>query len=153
VFDLPGARELGIMDFLIRNRDRHELNWKVGSDGQVKPLDHGMTFFTPEGADRDVPRSPFSMFWAGHEEAKPSARAGFGVDPGLRAKPSTKVIREGDLKPRVSKAYLAEVRARLELGKAEFSDSEWDAIMLRLDMLVAAAPATIDGESPMEAMT
>jgi DNA topoisomerase IB len=153
VLDLPGARELGIMDFLIRNRDRHQFNWKVGSDGQVKPLDHGMTFFTPEGADRDVPRSPFSTYWAGHEDLKPSARAGFGVDPGLRAKPSTKVIREGDLRPRVSKAYLGELRARLELGRSEFTDSEWAAIIARLDMLTAAAPDTIAGEQPMEAMT
>jgi hypothetical protein len=153
VLDLPGAREMGIMDFLIRNRDRHTQNWFVSDEGRVVPIDHGMVFFTPTGADRDIPRSPFSMYWAGHAEEKPSARAGFGVDPATRAKPSTPIIKEGDLKPRVSKAYLAELRARLELGKGEFTDEEWAGIIARLDMLTAAAPDTIEGEPPMEAMT
>jgi DNA topoisomerase IB len=150
IVDLPGSRELGIMDWLIRNRDRHNGNWIVSRSGRVAPIDHGMTFFTPDGADRDVPRSMFARHWVGYVD-KPSARSGFGVDPALRAKPKNPKI--GALRPLVSKKYLEELRSRLELNRDEFSDTEWSAVIARLEMLVAAAPDTIDDEPPMEAMT
>lgn len=56
---------MGVLDWLIRNRDRHAQNWIVGADGAVSPIDHGITYFSTTGADRDVPLSPFSRYGLG----------------------------------------------------------------------------------------
>jgi DNA topoisomerase-1 len=142
----PGGREIGVMDWLIRNRDRHDGNWLVTSDGGVAPIDHGLTVFDPEGADRDIPLSPFAHRWLGIDQ-KPTPRPARGVPSNeVAARTKTPRVR---LEPRVSKAYVDGVRKRLERGRAEYSDKEWAGIMARLDLLYAAAPDTIDGEAPL----
>lgn len=65
ILTAPGAREMGVLDWLIRYRDRHAQNWIVGADGAVSPIDHGITYFSTTGADRDVPLSPFSRYGLG----------------------------------------------------------------------------------------
>jgi DNA topoisomerase-1 len=146
---LPGGREVGILDWLIRNRDRHDENWRVGDDGRVTPIDHGLTFFSTEGADRDVPRSRFATYWLGLTQ-KPTGRPARGRPHADAAKVNGPKVK---LTPKVSKAYVNELRQRLQRGRAEFTDSEWTSLIARLDLLEAAAPDTIDGEAPMEAMT
>jgi DNA topoisomerase-1 len=145
---LPGGREIGVLDWLIRNRDRHGMNWMVTPEGRVAPIDHGLTFFGVEGADRDIPMGPFAAHWLGLDQ-KPTSRPARGKSntDGMKIKGS-----KARLRPQVSKAYVAEVRRRMEASRTEFSDAEWEGLMVRLDMLESAAPETIDGELPLEEM-
>jgi DNA topoisomerase-1 len=141
VLTMPGAKEIGVLDFLIRNRDRHELNWM--SDGErIRPIDHGLTFFGTEGADRDVPYSPFSEYWLGLSQKRtPRPAAGKSNTDARTVKgPKVKVA------PKVSKAYLQGVRTQLEAARSEFTDEEWDGFDARLQILEQAAPETIPGE-------
>jgi hypothetical protein len=138
---MPGAREIGVLDFLIRNRDRHELNWL--SDGErIRPIDHGLTFFGTEGADRDVPFSPFSAHWLGLTQKRTPRPAAGKSNTSARAVKGPKV----KLAPKVSQRYLQWVRKQLEAAKAEFSDEEWAGFEVRLRILEKAAPETIPGE-------
>jgi DNA topoisomerase-1 len=142
---LEGAREIGVLDWLIRNRDRHDLNYIVQGD-RVRPIDHGLTFFTSTGADNDIPRSPFASHWLGLTQ-KPTPRpAMFKThDEGAVVKgPKPK------LNPKVSKAYVKSLMTRLEAGRSEFSDDEWAGLLKRLDLLMQAAPDTIPGETKLE---
>jgi hypothetical protein len=147
--ELPGAREIGVMDWLIRNRDRHDLNYIVTPEGRVQPIDHGLTFFSPVGADRDVPLSPFSDHWLGlTQRSTPRPARGKGHDEALDVKgPKVK------LSPRVSQQYVRELRRRLELSRDEFSETEWAGIIARLDLLEHAAPESVEGEEPLGEMT
>jgi DNA topoisomerase-1 len=140
----PGGREIGVLDWLTRNRDRHGGNWIVTENGVV-PIDHGLTNFGPADNDRDIPRGVFAEHWLGLTQ-KPTAYAGADKDAtqALTAKnPKAK------LQPKVSKRYLDDVRRRLEQAREEFSDVEWDGMMERLRILQAAAPDLIDGEEPL----
>lgn len=146
---LPGGREIGVMDWLIRNRNRHDGNWMVTPDGSVVPIDHGLTWFDSSGADRDVPRSPFARHWLGLTQ-KPTPRPARGRSHDDAANVKGPKVK---LAPLVSQSYLEEVRVRLEAARQEFNDKEWTGMMARLELLIAAAPATIPGELPMpEAM-
>jgi DNA topoisomerase-1 len=138
---MPGAKEIGILDFLVRNRDRHELNWL--SDGErIRPIDHGLTFWGAEGSDRDVPFSPFSEYWLGLTQKRTPRPAAGRSNTDARAVKGPKV----KVQPKVSKQYLAKVRSQLELARSEFSDDEWAGLDARLRILESAAPETIPGE-------
>jgi DNA topoisomerase-1 len=114
VLTMPGAKEIGILDFLVRNRDRHELNWL--SDGErIRPIDHGLTFWGTEGADRDVPYSPFSEYWLGLSQKRTPRPAAGRSNTDARAVKGPKV----KVQPKVSKQYLAKVRSQLELARSE----------------------------------
>jgi hypothetical protein len=138
-----------VLDFLIRNRDRHDGNWVVGDDGRVIPIDHGLTFFTKDGADRDVPRSPFAKHWLGLEQ-KPSPYPARGKSHEDGALVKGARVR---LEPKVSKGYLAEVRASLSGARDQMTDEEWGGLDMRLRMLEAAAPDSIPGEDPFTPST
>jgi hypothetical protein len=141
VLTMPGAREIGVLDFLVRNRDRHELNWL--SDGErIRPIDHGLTFWGTEGADRDVPFSPFAEHWLGLTQKRTPRPAAGRSNTDARTVKGPKV----KVQPQVSKQYLAKVRSQLELARSEFSDDEWAGLDARLKILEQAAPETIPGE-------
>lgn len=145
---LLGGREIGVLDWLVRNRDRHSGNWIVSPAGEVAPIDHGLTFFTPDGADRDVPRSPFSVHWLGLTQ-KPTPRPARGRDHADAANVTGPKVK---LNPKVSKKWLRELRQRMQKARAEYTDDEWDGMMIRLQMLEDAAPDTIPNEAPMRPM-
>jgi DNA topoisomerase-1 len=139
----PGGREMAVLDWVIRNRDRHGGNWIVTADGVV-PIDHGLSYYGVEGADRDIPRGVFAKHWLGLTQ-KPTGWAAKGKthDEALKVKgPKAK------LQPKFSKQFLEEVRDSLELGRDEYSDSEWAGMDARLRLLEQAAPDTIPGELP-----
>jgi hypothetical protein len=112
-------------------------------------IDHGLSFFDEKGADRDVPMGPLAYHWIGLKQ-KPTPRPARGG----RNEEAAGRTKGGPVKmePKVSKAYVAELRKRLEGSRAEFSDKEWPGLMVRLQMLEDAAPDKIDGELPMEEM-
>ena len=123
---LKNGREIGMLDWLIDNDDRHELNWIVSSDGKsVIPIDHGSANFKaqPHGASGrpQVPRSPFVEEWIRPERDE--------LDNFSSAKPAW------------TPAELQKIRASIEGLKDEFNSPEeqsWHAFMLsRLDMLEA----------------
>lgn len=70
--ELSNAKEIGILDFLINNSDRHEQNWMVqagnadGSNQRAIPIDHGGAhWFSYEWrGDYDI-LSPFSQYFLG----------------------------------------------------------------------------------------
>lgn len=50
--DSPGARKLGLLDYLVANQDRHMGNWLVQTTSRtgeksVAGIDHGLAFWTP----------------------------------------------------------------------------------------------------------
>lgn len=51
---------IGLLDYLISNSDRHDMNWMVDKDGNARPIDQGSAQFDASGTD--------SPFWAGMEE-------------------------------------------------------------------------------------
>lgn len=141
----PGGREMGVLDFLVRNRDRHDLNWMVTPEDEVVPIDHGLTFWGTEGADRDIPRGPFAQYWLGLSQ-KPTGRPARGRLEEDRSSVNGPRVK---LDPKVSKEWLRELRERLLKAKSEYSSEEWDGMMKRLQMLEDAAPESIPGELPM----
>jgi hypothetical protein len=140
VAQLDQGREIGILDWLVDNPDRHQANWLVSADGtRVTPIDQGNSRFVPtrypsgakgeEGVIRELgPDSPFAAYWTG-----------------LR---TTKYGEIKSLKPRVSQQYLADLRDALE--RVDFGpDETWrTGVFDRLAMLEAKAPKRISGERP-----
>jgi hypothetical protein len=123
---LRNAREIGMLDWLIDNDDRHELNWMVSKDGKsVIPIDHAAANFvhTPHGKTgrHKVPRSPFVDAWV--RPKMEGYREFVGADP------------------QWTPAELAKIRASIEALRPEFSSAEekrwFDAMITRLDMLNA----------------
>lgn len=115
---LSGGKEIGLLDYLISNLDRHSLNWIV-KDDKVYPIDQGGATFIPikshsKGKDIYVD-SDFTNHWLGVK-----APAGF-ID---------------SMKPKFTKAELAQHRANLESIKGEFAEgeeTEWfNSMMSRL---------------------
>jgi DNA topoisomerase-1 len=138
---MPGAKEIGILDFLVRNRDRHELNWLFDGE-RIRPIDHGLTFWGTEGSDRDVPFSPFSEYWLGLTQKRTPRPAAGRSNTDARAVKGPRVR----VNPKVSKQYLQRVRSQLEAARSEFSDDEWAGLDARLQILENGAPETIPGE-------
>lgn len=50
--------------------------------------------------------------------------------------------------PRLSQAWLDQLKDRLLADRGNFTDAEWAGLMARLDMLMAQAPSEIDDELP-----
>jgi hypothetical protein len=69
---MAGGKEIGLLDFLIENPDRHPGNWMI-RDGQVYPIDHGNSHFAAtkyedEKTGKELELfcgSPFSEYWLG----------------------------------------------------------------------------------------
>lgn len=118
---LAGGKEIGLLDYLIANQDRHSLNWIVGpNNDQVHPIDQGGAVFIPSTHMEDgVPHtayvaSEFSDYWLG-------IKASWYVK---------------SMKPKFTKAELAQYRTNLEAIKDEFAageETEWyNSMMSRL---------------------
>jgi DNA topoisomerase-1 len=139
----PGGREMAVLDWVIRNRDRHGGNWIVNDSGVV-PIDHGLTYYGVEGSDRDIPRGVFAKHWLGlTQKPTPWAARGKTNEEALPVRgPKAK------LQPKFSKTYLEDVRDSLEAGRDEFTEAEWAGIDARLRILEAAAPDSIPDEKP-----
>jgi len=122
---LRNGREIGMLDWLTSNDDRHALNWMVSSDGKsVIPIDHGRAQFDAPllgGKQHMVPNSPFIAEW-------------------IRPEMDRSVFVSAD--PQWTPAELAKIRADLEGLKPEFKggrESKWfDAMMTRFALLEAA---------------
>lgn len=119
---LPGGKEIGLLDFLIANQDRHSLNWIVSPDNdQVHPIDQGGAVFIPS-LTKDEDGNARSMYVASEF-----------TDYWLGVKGSWYVK---SMKPKFTKAELAQHRANLEAIKDEFKpgeETEWyNSMMSRL---------------------
>lgn len=122
---LRNAREIGMLDWLTHNDDRHALNWMVSPDGNsVIPIDHGRARFEAPligGKQHMVPNSPFITEW-------------------IRPDMDRRAFKSAD--PQWTDAELAKIRTSLDELKPEFrgpQESEWfDAMMTRFDLLEAA---------------
>jgi hypothetical protein len=175
VAQLPNGREIGILDWLTPNPDRHAGNWFVTSEDRVVPIDHGKAFLPParyfdpntqKNAEM-VPDSPFSTYWTGFRLTR-YGEVTVDTDPDGKA---LQITSRG--RPKVSKAYLANVRLALESIRHEFTESHtdfpthaqaaasgspdpietpeqawFDQMMDRLRLLEQAAPARITDEPP-----
>jgi hypothetical protein len=109
--NLPGGKEIGLLDWLTSNPDRNPGNYIVNRQGVV-PIDHGSVAFSGE-----APQSPFSDLHLGIEY--------------------TRYYDVASLKPQFTHAELAKVRIDLENIKGQFADKpEWfNSMMGRLDVL------------------
>lgn len=121
---LPNGKEIGMLDWLINNPDRHNLNWVVTPSGQVQPIDHGNAQFVStisvdsKGVDKEqAPVGPFVTHWLG-----------------LR---TTQFNEIRSIKPKFTKAEVADYRSRLEPLEPLFASAGrsdlFDAMMKRLD--------------------
>jgi DNA topoisomerase-1 len=139
----PGGREMGLLDWLIRNRDRHGGNWIVSEDGVI-PIDHGLTNFGVEDNEKDIPRGVFAKHWLGLTQ-KPSAWAARN-----KTVAESRIVRgpKAKLAPKFSKQYLDDVWPHLEMARESFTDEEWAGLQGRFDMVRKAAPDSIPGELP-----
>lgn len=124
---LKNGREIGMLDWLIHNDDRHELNWMVSPDGKsVVPIDHGSAEFEarvfPKTGNQKVPRSPFVEEW-------------------IRPKRDQYDDLDG-VDPQWTKAELTKIRGSIDGLKGEFSspqEKKWHQFMLsQLDLLLEA---------------
>lgn len=121
--ELPGGKEIGMLDWLTSNSDRHALNWLITPDG-VKPIDQGdVTFSAPRRAANGnlllSHNSPFVDHWLGLEY-----RRGGTIT---------------SMNPRVTKEDLAGYRSRLEKLRPEFDGpgevERFENMMSRLEII------------------
>lgn len=116
---LPNGKEIGMLDWLINNPDRHNLNWMITPDGRVQPIDHGNAHFvsTVYNGKEQAPVGPFVTHWLG-----------------LR---TTQFNEIRSIKPKFTKAEITEYRHRLQALEPLFAEagrSELFTIMMqRLD--------------------
>jgi hypothetical protein len=124
---LKNGREIGMLDWVINNDDRHEMNWMVSPDGKsVVPIDHGSADFKAQlhgmSSKPKVPTSPFVQEW---------------IRPQRDDNDDTYVSAD----PQWTPAELTKVRASIEALRGEFNgpgEDSWHKFMLsRLDMLEA----------------
>lgn len=131
----PGGREIGLVDWLTDNPDRHEGNWIIRGDGSVAGIDHGNVKFAlttyldykTQQPRTLAPDSPFAQHWVGYRTNK---------------------YRElvGKLRPRFTTVELAEIRTNLEALRPEFERDgvgDWhDFIMSQLTRVEMATTKT-----------
>lgn len=48
--DSESGRRLGLLDTVLQHQDRHQMNWLVGRDGEIAPIDNGMLYIEVNGA-------------------------------------------------------------------------------------------------------
>lgn len=117
---LKNGREIGMLDWLINNDDRHDLNWIVSPDNKsVVPIDHGEASFKGEK------KGNTSAFV--HEWVRPKTDSDNNVT---------------SVDPQWTKDELKTIRSSIDAIGSEFSSPEeqgWHQFMLsRLDMLMEA---------------
>jgi hypothetical protein len=59
LMNTPEAKQIGLLDQLISNTDRHDGNWMVSPEGKPVPIDHGQAEFDNYAY--------YSQFWPGRE--------------------------------------------------------------------------------------
>lgn len=116
--ELPGGKEIGLLDFLINNQDRHGQNWIISND-RVEPIDQGGATYEftrrtdRNGVEREVaPRSPFATHW-------------LGITGDLSVE---------SMEPKFTSDELARYRPRLDALRSEFSqgeEAEWYEQVMR----------------------
>lgn len=120
---LPGGKEIGVLDWLTSNSDRHALNWIITDDG-VQPIDQGDVTFSeprriPNGNILLSHKSPFTDYWLGLEYQRGGAITAMA--------------------PRVTRADLSGYRERLEELRPEFDGpgeaEHFAAMMSRLEII------------------
>jgi N-acetylglutamate synthase-like GNAT family acetyltransferase len=127
----PGAKELGVLDWVINNSDRNQGNWLEGLRGEVAPIDHGRARFGDKDFpiygkvyDNEVPNSPFAEYWVNY-------------------KPTRNQLSIKSMAPRLKKTELKAMRTKLQALRGTFTEAgepEWfEYIMKRLRMLEEAA--------------
>lgn len=123
----PGAKEIGLFDYLALNIDRNSSNWIVDDDGVVHPIDHDATFIgaIQQQAGLIDFDPPFTRAWL----AKDSDRFGH-ARPDALASP-------------FSRSYLEQVMERLEDAKPALDKippvrgvSTYDLVRQRLVWLI-----------------
>lgn len=123
---LRNGREIGMLDWLTNNDDRHSLNYIVSPDGKtVYPVDHGSADFETQRFNGKVvvPRSPFVDVWI---RPKADGNTAESVDPQWTA------------------GELATIRSDLEGLQGEFSgdgEQAWHASMLEKLQILEKAVA------------
>lgn len=130
------GRLIGLLDVVVDNQDRHQLNWLV-EGGEPVAIDHGLAFRQPSTGqvDAKTANAPGGIF-AAHFTLPLSTR------PRDNAAPGADGWRDNDLTP----ADVAEARRRLEALRGEFDRldrGEWlDQAQARLDQIGARAKGT-----------
>lgn len=125
--ELPGGKEIGMLDWITTNTDRHSLNWII-TDRGVRPIDQGDVRFSPVRRVRDgtdmisTHKSPFADHWVGLEGARG------GIITGVT--------------PKFTEADVAGYRERLAELRDEFTESGeselFDAMMSRFEIVEQA---------------
>ncbi|MBW4722441.1 hypothetical protein [Saccharothrix obliqua] len=129
----PGAKEIGLIDYLALNIDRNSSNWIVGDDGVVHPIDHDASFI---GAIQQVRDglvdfdSPFMKAWLAKDDVGGHRRPDALVSP-------------------FSRSHLEQVMERLEDAKPALDRippvrgvGTYDLVRQRLEWLIEACDAT-----------
>lgn len=121
---LRNGREIGMLDWLTDNQDRHSLNWMLSPDGQsVTPIDHGRAGFKARMHRREqhlVSQSPFVEEW-------------------VRPRTKGDDLQFVSADPQWTPGELAQMRTKLEALRPEFTEdgeTRWyDGMMARFDLL------------------
>lgn len=125
VAESKGSKEIGILDFLIDNPDRHRGNWMIDGD-TIRPVDHGNarlhdgSYISSTGKEVDrVSGSPFAAYWMGERSNKYGERTG--------------------MKPRLTREEVEKVREAVEslapLFKSQVEKEEYAGILKRFALL------------------
>ena len=106
----PGAKEIGLFDYLALNIDRNSSNWIVGDDGVVHPIDHDATFI---GAIQQVRDglvdfdSPFMRAWLAKDDVGGHRRPDALASSFSRSELEQVMERLDDAKPALDKVPAA----------------------------------------------
>lgn len=113
--DLDGGPEIGRLDWLIDNADRHDMNYIVNGQ-KVSPIDHGNARFSPmryiseEKPDvgKEVELGPYGPF--------------VNREVGLKTNKFNEIQ---SIAPRTGKAEATRIREKIEGMRDEFDNDEW----------------------------
>jgi hypothetical protein len=121
--DIKNAREIGLLDALIQNSDRHANNWMVDETYTAYPIDHGLAF----SYSSNIP-SPVSPFFD---------RFFYSSYPGL-----------GEADSLWTKEELEALRGLVEATKPSFEELEklhwFEDMMDRMEYLINLAPSATE---------
>lgn len=138
---VPGGKELGLLDYITRNTDRHYGNFIVTSDGKAVGIDHGFTFKF-EGDGRPL-RSSFPNAFLRNRTRWDKADAGTYGNRGGDGASIQRQVEEEAKGNSFGKAWLESQRPALEATRQEFMMSghqDWyTGMMRRYEALVKGA--------------